>query len=72
VFKTVEWHGGQDDLDSWLSNTCRSNITIIRELSKKICWRMDAIVDAAMALGISNARMKTTNNKIKLTVESVP
>ena len=54
-------------LDSWLSRACRCRIPEFVELSRKVRRRRDAIV-RAVELGISNARIESMNNKIKLTV----
>jgi transposase len=67
VFKTADGAEAKARLDSWLQSACHSGMKIIRELSKKVRRHRDAIV-RAVTLGISNARVEATNNKIKLTV----
>jgi transposase len=52
------------ELESWLSGACRSCISEIVELSKKIRRHKARIIDT-MASGLSSARMEAINNKIK-------
>lgn len=54
-------------LDRWLSWACRCRIPEFVEVSRKVRRRRDAIV-RAVELGVSNARVEATNNKVKLTV----
>ena len=54
-------------LRSWLNSASHIRIPEIQELSKKIRRHREAIV-RAVGLGISNARVESINNKIKLTV----
>lgn len=67
VFKTSDGLVAKARLDSWLASACHSGMKSIRDLSKKVRRHKDAIV-RAVALGISNARVESVNNKIKLTI----
>lgn len=49
---------------AWLASACRCRIAPFVELSRKVGRRRDSIV-AAVGLGLSNARVEATNNKIK-------
>ena len=67
VYKAAGADEARARLGSWLSWACRCRIPEFVELSKKVRKRKDAIV-RAVELGISNARIESMNNKIKLTV----
>lgn len=67
VFKAPGAQTAKDLLESWLKSACRSAVKEVKELSKKIRRHKEAIV-RSVELGISNARVEATNNKIKLTV----
>lgn len=67
VYKAADAEEARSRLESWLSWACRCRIPEFVELSKKVRRRKDAIV-RAVELGISNARIESMNNKIKLTV----
>ena len=67
VFKAPDAQTAKDLLESRLESACRSAVKEIKELSKKIRGRKEAIV-RSVELGISNARVEATNNnKIELT-----
>lgn len=55
------------DLNCWLSWACRSKLPPFVELSKKIRRHKEAII-ATVVHGLSNARIESTNNKIKLII----
>lgn len=54
-------------LDGWLSQAARCRIPKVVDVARKVRARRDDIV-AAVALGISNARVEAINNKVKVTV----
>lgn len=54
-------------LRSWLNSASHIRIPEVQELSKKVRRHKEAII-RAVELGISNARVESINNKIKLTV----
>ena len=56
-------------LGRWLSWACRCGIPGFVEVSRKVGCRREAIV-GAVALGVSNARVEATNNKVKLAVRT--
>ena len=55
------------ELKRWLAWAQRSRIPVFVELGRKIKRHYQAILDA-IRLGLSNARVEATNNKIKLTI----
>ncbi len=67
VYKAADADEARARLESWLSWACRCRIPEFVELSRKVRRRKDAIV-RAVELGISNARIESMNNKIKLTI----
>ena len=67
VYKAADAGEARERLESWLSWACRCRIPEFVGLSKKVRRRKDAIV-RAVELGISNARIESMNNKIKLTI----
>ena len=67
VYKAGDADEAKARLESWLSWACRCRIPEFVGLSKKVRKRKDAIV-RAVELGVSNARIESMNNKIKLTV----
>ena len=67
VYKAADAGEARARLDSWLSWACRCRIPEFVELSRKVRRRRDAIV-RAVEPGISNARIESMNNKIKLTI----
>jgi len=67
VYKAADADEARSRLESWLSRACRCRIPEFVELSRKVRRRKDAIV-RAVELGISNARIESMNNKIKLTI----
>ena len=66
VFKT-DALDAREELGKWLSWACRSRIPQFVDLSRKIRRKKDAII-RAIELGISNARVESINNKIKVTI----
>lgn len=54
----------EKELKAWLSWACRSKLKPFVELSKKIRRHKEAII-ATVRHGLSNARIESTNNKIK-------
>lgn len=54
-------------LRQWLNSASHIRIPEVQELSKKVRRHREAIV-RAIELGISNARVESINNKVKLTV----
>ena len=54
-------------LRSWLNSASHIKIPEVQELSKKVRRHREAII-RSVELGISNARVESINNKIKLTV----
>lgn len=67
VYKAGSPDEARDRLNSWLSWACRCRIPEFVELSRKVRKRKGAVV-RAVELGISNARIESMNNKIKLTI----
>ena len=67
VYKAASAEEARARLESWLSWACRCRIPEFVELSRKVRRRRDAIV-RAVELGVSNARIESMNNKIKLTI----
>ena len=67
VYKAGDAEGARARLESWLAWACRCRIPEFVELSKKVRKRKGAIV-RSVELGISNARIESMNNKIKLTI----
>ena len=57
----------EKELKAWLSWACRSKLKPFVELSKKIRRHKDAII-ATVKHGLSNARIESTNNKIKVLI----
>ena len=55
-------------LDDWLKRACRSRISQVVEVNRKVRRRRADII-AAVELGISNARVEAINSKIKVTVK---
>jgi len=68
VFRADNAAEAQSLLDDWLTRACRSRITQVVEVNKKVRRRRADIV-AAVELNISNARVEAINNKIKVTVK---
>lgn len=58
----------ETQLKGWLAWACRCRIPEFVELSKKIRRHKDAILKTVQ-LGLSNARIEATNNKIKLLIK---
>jgi transposase len=56
-----------EELDRWLAWAQRCRIETFVELGRKIRRHRQAILDT-IRLGLSNARVEATNNKIKLTI----
>lgn len=56
-------------LGRWLSWARRCGIPGFVEVSRKVGCRREAVV-GAVALGVSNARVEATNNKVKLAVRT--
>jgi transposase len=54
-------------LDDWLKRSSHSHIPGIAAVRDKVKQRRDDII-AAVALGVSNARVEAINNKIKVTI----
>lgn len=67
VFKSPDGAAAAEKLGKWLNRACRSWTKEIKELSKKVRRRREAIA-RAVELGVSNARVEAVNNKVKLTV----
>lgn len=57
----------EEELKNWLSWACRSKLKPFVELSKKIRRHKEAII-ATVRHGLSNARIESTNNKIKVLI----
>lgn len=57
----------ETELKRWLSKACRSKIKAFVKLSRKIRRHYDHIINT-IRLGMSNARLEATNNKIKLII----
>lgn len=57
----------EKELDAWLSWACRSKLEPFVELSKKIRRHKEAII-TTVKHGLSNARIESTNNKIKVLI----
>ena len=57
----------EKELKAWLSWACRSKLKPFVELSKKIRRHKDAII-ATVRHGLSNARIESINNKIKVLI----
>lgn len=57
----------EKELKNWLSWACRSRLNPFVELSKKIRRHKEAII-ATIKHGLSNARIESTNNKIKVLI----
>lgn len=66
VFKSSPWEV-KEELDKWLRWACRSRIEVFVELSRKIRRHYKAIL-ATVKHGLSNARLESTNNKIKVII----
>lgn len=69
VFRAESADEARGLLDRWLSWACRCRIPEFVEVSRKVRRRRDAIV-RAVGLGVSNARVEATNNKVKLAVRT--
>ena len=67
VYKAADAGEARTRLELWLARACRCRIPEFVELSRKVRRRKDAIV-RAVELNISNARIESMNNKIKLTI----
>lgn len=67
VFKAKDADAARGLLGSWLNSACHSANGDIKKLSKKVRRHKDAII-RAVELGISNARIEATNNKIKVII----
>lgn len=67
VFKAKDADTAKGLLEGWLKSACHSANAKIRELSKKVRRHKGAII-RAVELGVSNARIEATNNKIKAIV----
>ena len=67
VFKAQDGEEARLRLDKWLSWACRCRIPEFVDLSKKVRRHRDAIV-RAVELNISNARIESINNKIKVCI----
>ncbi len=57
----------EQELNRWLSWSCRCRIPVFVELSKKIRRHKEAII-ATVHHGLSNARIESMNNKIKVMI----
>ena len=57
----------EHELNKWLSWACRCRIPVFVELSKKIRRHKEAII-ATVHHGLSNARIESMNNKIKVMI----
>ncbi len=57
----------EEELKKWLSWACRSKLKPFVELSKKIRRHKEAII-ATVSHELSNARIESTNNKIKVMI----
>lgn len=57
----------EKELKNWLSWACRSRLNPFVELSKKIRRHKETII-ATVNHGLSNARIESTNNKIKVLI----
>ena len=57
----------ENELERWLSWACRSKIKAFVELSRKIRRHKDAIINTVKH-GLSNARIESMNNKIKVII----
>ncbi len=57
----------EEELKRWLSWACRSKLKPFVELSKKIRRHKEAII-ATVKYGLSNARIESMNNKIKVLI----
>ena len=57
----------EKELKAWLSWACRSKLKPFVELSRKIRRHKEAII-ATVKHGLSNARIESTNNKIKVLI----
>ena len=57
----------EHELNKWLSWSCRCRIPVFVELSKKIRRHKEAII-ATVRHGLSNARIESMNNKIKVMI----
>ena len=57
----------EKELKAWLSWACRSKLKPFVELSKKMRRHKDAII-ATVRHGLSNARIESINNKIKVLI----
>lgn len=69
VFRSATAAEASEALGRWLSWACRCRIPEFVEVSRKVRRRREAIV-RAVALGVSNARVEATNNKVKLAVRT--
>lgn len=57
----------EHELNKWLAWACRCRIPVFVELSKKIRRHKEAII-ATVHHGLSNARIESMNNKIKVMI----
>lgn len=57
----------EEELNRWLSWACRSKLKPFVELSRKIRRHKEAII-ATVKYGLSNARIESMNNKIKVLI----
>lgn len=66
VFQSSAEHV-EKELERWLSWSCRSKLKPFVELSRKIRRHKEAII-ATVTYGLSNARIESMNNKIKVLI----
>lgn len=67
VFQAEDAPHAEKLLDDWLRRACRCRIPEVVEVNRKVRRRREDII-AAVELGISNGRVESINNKIKVTV----
>ena len=67
VFKLRDAPLAEEYLDKWISRAQRCRIPAFVELQRKIRRNRDYIINT-LKLGLSNARIEATNNKIKLII----
>ena len=67
VFKLHDAELAEEYLDKWISRAQRCRIPAFVELQRKIRRNRDYIMNT-VKLGLSNARIEATNNKIKLII----
>ena len=67
LLKSTDVKQAEADLKRWLWWASHSRIPAFKELYKKIRRHKDHILNA-IKLGLSNARIEATNNKIKLII----